>query len=483
MPSNKKKLSLRAAKSMKSTSTGTMLPLLTMPTEMLAAIAEQSNPQDLLALRCTCRCISDAVHDTFTKTFFAKRRHLYSIFGLQSLLRITATPHLVQHIQEIEITVVQPPMDHTRTKYRFRLPGKKEATSTWFEEYSQLNKSNIGGSLLLGIFKNLKLANVVPKVVTSWRADKHQNLACYGLQTMLRGLIPQFGAQITVEQLEEGYADALATRLVQAICCSGVPIRTLTLGSRSNQTGIGSKGFSVDTHHQHPHKLATLEALHIDVADLIGGWNEESYAAATKLFASATTLERLSVKWQRVDVSRFAGLFEFEDGEGSADSLKWFGPVFAPASGLRTIELAGAEGSVDSFIAILARFKCLQVVKLTNSRIYEGECWSKLFSWMAEAKETQWQKVALYDLYRVDAALLVQDGENHVPLAHEWKGVEAVRTAIKGLAEGPQYSEPYRYGGEYSGDQSDSAERSDYDDGDFDSYDEYDEEDDEDVEI
>ncbi|KAK3666473.1 hypothetical protein LTR22_002778 [Elasticomyces elasticus] len=483
IPSNKKKLSLRAAKSMRSTSAAMMPPLLTMPTEMLAVIAEQSDPQDVLALRLTRRCIANAVEDAFIKTFFVKRRHLYSVFGLQSLLRITATPHLVQHIQEIEITVVQPPMDHTRTKYRFSLPGKTEATSTWFEEYSQLNKANIGGSLLLGIFKNLKLANVVPKVVTSWRADKHQSPACYGLQTMLRGFIPQFGAQITMEQLEEGYADTLATRLVQAICCSGAPIRTLTLGSRSNKTGIGSKGFSVDTHHQHPHKLATLEALHIDVADLIGGWNAESYAPAMKLFGSTTALERLSIKWQRVYTSRLAGLFEFEDGEGSADSLKWFGPVFAPATGLRNFELAGAEGSVDSFIAILARFKCLQVVKLNNSRIYEGECWSKLFSWMAEAKETQWQKVSLSHLYRVDAALLVQDGESHVPLAHEWKGVEAVRTAIKGLVEGPQYSEPYRYGGEYSGDQSDSAELSDYDDVDFDSYDEYDEKDDEDVEI
>ncbi|KAK4953671.1 hypothetical protein LTR10_008274 [Elasticomyces elasticus] len=483
MPSNRKKLSLRAAKSMKSTSTGVMPPLLTMPTEMLAAIAEQSDPQDLLAWRLTCRCISDAVHDNFIKTFFAKRRHLYSIFGLQSLLRITAIPHLVQHLQEIEITVVQAPSDYRQTAYRFQLPGKKEATSTWFEEYTQLNKFNIGGSLLLGIFKNLKAANIVPKIAASWRAEAKDDVACYGVPTMLRAFTPQYGAQITIGQFTEGYANTLATRLVQAICCSGCPIRTLVLGSNSFHTGLSNDGFTVDTHHQHPHKLINLESLHIDLADLIGGWNEELYTGAKRLFSSATALERLSIKWQHVDLSRYAGFVEFENDEGNADSLKWIVPVFAPATGLQILELSGVEASVDSFIAILARFKSLQVVKLTNSKIYEGECWSKLFSWMAEAKETQWQKVALCDLHRADAALLVQDGENHVPLAHEWKGVEAVRAAIKGLAEAPQYREPYRYGGEYSGDEADGAELSDYDDGDFDSYDEHDEEDDEDVEI
>ncbi|KAK5747250.1 hypothetical protein LTR17_000385 [Elasticomyces elasticus] len=296
---------------------------------------------------------------------------------------------------------------------------------------------------------------------------------------MLRAFTPQYGAHITIGQFTEGYADTLATRLVQAICCSGCPIRTLVLGSNSFHTGLSNDGFTVETHHQHPHKLTHLESLHIDLADLIGGWDEKLYAGAKRLFSSATALERLSIKWQHVDLSRYAGFVEFENDDGNADSLKWIVPVFAPATGLRILELSGVEASVDSFIAILGRFKCLQVVKLTNLKVYEGECWSKLFSWMTEAKETQWQKVSLYDLYRVDAALLVQDGENHVPLAHEWKGVEAVRAAIKGLAEASQYSAPYRYGGEYSGDQSDSAELSDYDDGDFDSYDEYDEEDDE----
>jgi len=150
--------------------------ILKIPDEMLVAIAEHAVPRDLLALRGTCERFSKAAHDAFVKAFFTKRNHICTIFGLQTLVDITAQPEFVRHIRDIEIRTVQLPT----SRLQVIMP---QTRANWEAEHTKLIKT-AELPLLTRIFKNLNSHDVVPSVTVTWRVD--QQGSCFGLNTMVK---------------------------------------------------------------------------------------------------------------------------------------------------------------------------------------------------------------------------------------------------------------------------------------------------------
>lgn len=73
------------------------------PSEMITALAAQAEKADLLSCRAVCRKWKEASDDTFLKTFFTTRTHLFWASSLETLKSISLTPRFAKRIKQINI--------------------------------------------------------------------------------------------------------------------------------------------------------------------------------------------------------------------------------------------------------------------------------------------------------------------------------------------------------------------------------------------
>lgn len=74
-----------------------------LPTELLTAVAEAADSNDLLALRLTSRRLRDTSEEPFGTAFFTIRKHIISRHSLQGLVEITAHPTFGQYVRTVMI--------------------------------------------------------------------------------------------------------------------------------------------------------------------------------------------------------------------------------------------------------------------------------------------------------------------------------------------------------------------------------------------
>lgn len=77
--------------------------LTSLTVEMLCAVADGVDARDLLSFRLVCREMSAASYERFVATFIAKRSHLYSQYGLQALVDLSASSELAKRVKEVRI--------------------------------------------------------------------------------------------------------------------------------------------------------------------------------------------------------------------------------------------------------------------------------------------------------------------------------------------------------------------------------------------
>jgi len=178
------------------------MSLTRLPCELLAAVTAHVPKHDLLALRSTCREVSAAVDDAFTKAYFSERTHLFDSFGLQALVEITAHPQFSRRIKKISLVVreldpymrMEPVFDAVNTsnslldcgtadrpqQYTWNTRGRK-----WVEECRKTKEASLG--LLVQIFNNLHSAKLIPSISVGVQ-ERHTQV--YGTGHLLELLGP-----------------------------------------------------------------------------------------------------------------------------------------------------------------------------------------------------------------------------------------------------------------------------------------------------
>ncbi|KAK4953773.1 hypothetical protein LTR10_008377 [Elasticomyces elasticus] len=76
-----------------------------LPQELLDHIGGDCDKASLLSLRLVNKELAAALKSTFIERYISKRTHLYSIYGLQKLVDLTAERDLAKHIKEIVLVV------------------------------------------------------------------------------------------------------------------------------------------------------------------------------------------------------------------------------------------------------------------------------------------------------------------------------------------------------------------------------------------
>lgn len=78
-----------------------------LPMEMVQAIADQTEPYDVLALRSTSQKMCAGSNDAFLRHFFTHRRHVLSRHSLLALVSIASNPALRGQLRSLDLVMVQ----------------------------------------------------------------------------------------------------------------------------------------------------------------------------------------------------------------------------------------------------------------------------------------------------------------------------------------------------------------------------------------
>ena len=99
--------------------------ILALPNELLANIAASLDKPSLTNLHATCRDIFTSLDEIYLERFFATRKHVYTLRGLQTLLDITSNTRLVGRVRKIVLVAYELRL--------FERPGYKNRF-LWLEE-------------------------------------------------------------------------------------------------------------------------------------------------------------------------------------------------------------------------------------------------------------------------------------------------------------------------------------------------------------
>ncbi|KAK5120859.1 hypothetical protein LTR85_005926 [Meristemomyces frigidus] len=408
--------------------------LTALPAEMLAAVAEQAEPRDLLALRLACRDVSAAAFESFIKAFFTKRSHLYTSYGLQSLLDISAQPHLMKRIEEIEIVSVRPRDVADRVRYlvlrstgpEFRTTPKIEQSGVevrrrWTQEDVELREKSKDS--LMKIFSSLRGLGVAPDVTVSIGVE--MAVHCFGFASLRRSLGP------LVEDFDFGEGDHwhLVPAVLTSIAMTRYPLQRLALCKGARDRGLTQESFgrcaSLPVLVSAP--LASLSSLtlHIDV-DTFYSVSGKAARDITSLFSRATMLK---------DITAIATILS-PDVVVEGDALDQLTKGFA-TNALNSIKLCYFSTVVRSYTDFLENFRAsIKNLTLVDNCVDYDECWSTVFVWLAENVELE--VLHMRGLRKAYGRLLLHDRK---PVDCVFEGAAAVREGLHLMAQAPEYQD------------------------------------------
>lgn len=288
--------------------------LLTLPVELLQAVAGNLGKEDVLCLRLASKDLSRGADRAFVDVFSSERAHIYSIFGLETLVGITAYPSLAKKIEKITLVVEQPaswvrePFDIKDIKqwmpeqeileHAISTERYGRATEIWLEEARQL-EGHVSG-LLGKVFDNLHRAGQVVSVAITDRPP--WLLSAYGAATLVRELgltedIKETEWEETVEPIEGADCRSATEALLSAITASPVLVKDLDLCGNSDGHGVGSLSLPAELATSATFTTAchTLKILRLGIDSGCSVQAAPVHCALTTLPRNATCLEELSL--------------------------------------------------------------------------------------------------------------------------------------------------------------------------------------------
>ncbi|KAF7197500.1 hypothetical protein HII31_01310 [Pseudocercospora fuligena] len=229
--------------------------LTSLPTELITRLCKNVDKCDILSLRATCKDLFHKVEDEFIAQHMTERRHLFTKFSLETLIKITEKPALVRKLRSLTIVTAETeperwPIKPPSRRSSYWKDSKRcyeqdvRVYSNWTAEFESLQ----GGEdvrLLSQALQNLKRAGITPSLSLG-HADEHnfrsrhdengeprpfQGRRTFGychLEHGLGGHLSDYHYLLFRRTYTE---HPLSTRLIlRAIAVSECPLTALTLG-------------------------------------------------------------------------------------------------------------------------------------------------------------------------------------------------------------------------------------------------------------
>ncbi|KAK5694719.1 hypothetical protein LTR97_009309 [Elasticomyces elasticus] len=405
-----------------------------LPQEMVDHIGCQCDKASLLSLRLANKKLAAALRSTFIERYIQKRTHLYSIYGLQKLVDLTAERDLAKHINEIVLVVQSRHLDynpdHTLTEgYEYQLCQSETA---WLdiEEYG----GSRGKHLIRSVLRNLQDA---ASSVTFAFSESYRSSHSYGLgiRQQQAGVAGLARLNVQPDRRTEVDCEGIVKALLKASEGRPVPIWHLDICHNVQDRSFASipspfEGFKPGLAST---KWSMLRSLKLYIGYGIGLWNETPCWEGLDRFVTAVpNLEHVALAWESLVIG--SELNEILEGMGNV-----FGRVH-----VKHIEL----GPFCTTRRALIKFLCSQMgslesVKLMGVALRRGKGWRRALKAVAERTT-----VAKIELDRVwmgeltdwrEKYYMVMDEQGSHHLVQE--GGEAVKKRLVELASNATFTD------------------------------------------
>ena len=248
-----------------------MSGLMSMPSEMILAIAEKLEPEDLLNFRQSCRAIKEITHDVFAKALFERRCIKLDRRSLTTLRDISRDSKLREFVSEVSISVDRV-LDPNKWDYgdlldymRSMMPDYKMRPIGPFPDLQFEDQAYLQQSLAL---ENLPSCRMLTLGSYTWHD------APWGVKRVLEQIDPSQcrrrmlgSVSTTVEHIKR----CLCT-LLEAAMMSNMKLEELKIifGSRGDGDAVTSEMLSIPDAcaHRIPDKLTSLVHLSLTLGPI-----------------------------------------------------------------------------------------------------------------------------------------------------------------------------------------------------------------------
>ncbi|KAK4501977.1 hypothetical protein PRZ48_007787 [Zasmidium cellare] len=361
--------------------------LSTLPAEMQKAVADQLDTTDLTTFRLVSRDMQAAAEDAFLQCHFQKRTHVYSRYGLSRLAEITAQPHLLKKLDQIELAVIDPTtFVESDAALRSEVMDNRLAEK-WNAEMSQLVEHDIDIHLLTLIIRHLQFSGRLVSFSITGATDYRYPISATGLSNAEQVLdVEHFQRPSDDYVLHHRYFRGDCSRMIRSLFSSVAiteyPLVDLDLCRDLSHGSLKPKalaGIDKSTFQKLCHSWQALSSLSMGFAWEEGRWYMAQDHGLQKLIASASNITTLSLYSDGQMDNEVSGQDPFAD----RNPLDWFAAAFANHE-LQHVELQGFNARSDQFVTFLLEHReTLESVTLQTVSIQPHQCWSEVFRVLA----------------------------------------------------------------------------------------------------
>ncbi|KAK5683092.1 hypothetical protein LTS10_004623 [Elasticomyces elasticus] len=345
------------------------------PQELIDHIGGECDKASVLSLRLANKKLAAALRSTFVERYISKRIHLYSIYGLQKLLDLTADKDLAKHINEIVLVVQSRHLDynpdHTLTEgYEYQLCQSETA---WLdiEEYGGSRATH----LIRSVLWNLKDAasSVTFGFSESYRSSHPYGLGIRQQQAGIAGLVRP---NVEPDDRTEVNCEGIVKALLKASEGWSGPISQLNICHDLQDPSFASfpcpfEGFKPPLAKP---AWSMLRSLKLYTGYGIRSWNKTSCWQGLDRFVTAVpNLEHVALAWESLIIG--SELNEILEGMGNV-----FGRIH-----VKHIELGSFCTTRRALIKFLcSQMRSLESVKLVGVALRSGKGWRRVLKAVAE---------------------------------------------------------------------------------------------------
>ncbi|KAK4891520.1 hypothetical protein LTR27_009850 [Elasticomyces elasticus] len=425
--------------------------ILELPTEMLVHIANALEiDHDLLAFRLTCKSLEKASHDTF-----ATKTHLFTRYGLQTLVNIAKHPSLGRKVQKIEIVVkelykpsfgscfydVGPlwwcsprpiPTDQQKlaaAEAAAECAAKeKQRWANWDTEADALADESQVSATLSEIFASL--ASVGASLELDVNGKRREYYYGTSLPYGTKHLLALIGNDSTEKSLCDGKLEYAFRTIVAAMARADLKCHGITVGDRWDGN-LRSPAFELaNPPTQKPYlSLQNLTKLRLYFGYQLPIATDEEEAIFVEFAQACVNLEELHLGWNG---------YEVQPVVRGQDALGVIAGAFSSRR-IRNICLATLCADTQSYIALLeARRHSLTKLTLDSPHLPSTQCWSTVLRWILQHGQLEYLELDM--LARHNPYAVMGDDDDKETFVFDG-GVEGVKEQLRVLLPKMSYLE------------------------------------------
>ncbi|KAK5683256.1 hypothetical protein LTS10_004787 [Elasticomyces elasticus] len=385
--------------------------ILELPTEMLVQIANSlKNGHHLLAFRLTCKSLEKASHDTFATKYFAVRTHLFTRYGLQTLVDITKHPYLGRKVQKIELIVKDlsrgsfgpyddygdipwtPDPHYVSTEAqklaaRRYAEGRKQGWASWDADAEVLlDESRVAATLNEALAALTSVGASVEVDINGKLRDScyKESPAPYGMKHLLAA-IGRTGLRCHTFSIGDYYVGHLTSSAFEFMCA--VPLEV------------------------HP-CLASMTKLQLCFGYCLPINTEGRERNIIDFGRACVNLEELHLGWNGYEAMSQQNALAVIEGAFTSRHLDNF-------------HLMALSSDVEGYIKFLdSRRNSLTKLTLNNILLPESQCWSTVLRWILHHAQLEYLELDTLALYEPYAVVNDDDDKERFVLKGDVEGVK-----------------------------------------------------------